>query len=172
MTRTKTTPAEAAEKHAAAEAGNIRKRRRGIYAMAVACVGFFVVAIGASYIAAIVYGYGTGFGDGKILANRMPLIRGKGFAGDALLFAMTVAIDLVILIGWYFAASFLDNATVDDPIAADDVPVDLADSASWYAVQVPGLTKALIVVAWACLAGIAIGAASLVPVTIWRFGPP
>src|SRR5579859_1065028 len=56
-----------------------RQRKRGIYVLAGVCVAFFVVVVSACYIAAAVYGYGTGFGDGKELPTRIPPLGGTGF---------------------------------------------------------------------------------------------
>lgn len=147
-----------------------RQRRRGVYVLAIVCVVFFVVVISACYIAAAQYGYGTGFGDGKDLSARVPPLGGTGFWGDLGLLAGAVVIDLVILFVWYFAASRLDNPTVDDPVAPDESDVDLKDGASWYIVDVPGLTKFLMVVAVGCLVGIVVGASAVLPVVAIRYG--
>lgn len=147
-----------------------RQRKRGIYVLAVVCVAFFVVVISACYIVAAQYGYGTGFGDGKELPARMPPLGGTGFWGDLGLLAGGVAVDLVILLVWYLGASRMDNPSVDDPVAPDDHDVDLKDGASWYVVQVPALTKFLIVVAICCLVGIVIGASAVLPVVAIRYG--
>ncbi|MGO8851276.1 hypothetical protein [Mycobacterium sp.] len=147
-----------------------RQRKRGIYVLAGVCVAFFVVVISACYIAAAKYGYGTGFGDGKELPARIPPLGGTGFWGDLGLLAGTVALDLVILFVWYLAASRMDNPSVDDPVAPDDGDVDLNDGASWYVVQVPTLTRLLMVVAISCLVGIVIGASAVIPVVAIRYG--
>jgi|1186.fasta_scaffold01588_2 hypothetical protein len=147
-----------------------RRRKRGIYVLAGVCVAFFVVVISACYIAAAVHGYGTGFGDGKELPARLPALGGTGFWGDLGLLAGAVAVDLVILLVWYFAASRMDNPSVDDPVAPDEGDVDLKDGASWYVVQVPTLTKFLIVVAISCVVGIVVGASAVLPVVAIRYG--
>lgn len=147
-----------------------RQRKRGIYVLAGVCVAFFVVVISACYIAAAVYGYGTGFGDGKELPARMPPLGGTGFWGDIGLLAGAVVVDLIILFVWYFAASRMDNPSVDDPVAPDDGDVDLKNGASWYVVQVPTLTKFLMVVAVGCLVGIVLGASAVLPVVAIRYG--
>jgi hypothetical protein len=147
-----------------------RQRKRGIYVLAWSTVAFFVVAIGACFIAAVAHGYGTGFGDGKEITSRVRPLAGTGFWGDLGLLAGTVVIDVVVLFIWYFAMSRLDNIGVDDPVAPDDRQLDLNEPASWYVVQVPGLTKTLTVVAVACLVGIVLGAAGLLPVVAIRYG--
>ena len=147
-----------------------RQRKRGIYVLAGVCVAFFVVVISACYVAAAVHGYGTGFGDGKELPERLPALGGTGFWGDVGLLAGAVVIDLVILSVWYFAASRMDNPSVDDPVAPDECDVDLKDGASWYVVQVPTLTKFLMVVAVGCLVGIVVGASAVLPVVTLRYG--
>ena len=147
-----------------------RQRKRGIYVLAGVCVAFFVVVITACYIAAAGYGYGSGFGDGKELPARMPPLGGTGFWGDLGLLAGAVVVDLIILFVWYFAASRMDNPSVDDPVAPDDGDVDLKDGASWYVVQVPTLTKFLMVVAVGCLVGIVVGASAVLPVVAIRYG--
>jgi hypothetical protein len=147
-----------------------RQRRRGIYVLAGVCVAFFVVVIAACYIAAAVYGYGTGFGDGKELPERLPPLGGTGFWGDLGLLAGAIVIDLVILLVWYMAASRMENPSVDDPVAPDEGDIDLADGASWYVVQVPALTKMLIVVAIGCVVGIVVGASAVIPVVAIRYG--
>lgn len=147
-----------------------RQRKRGIYVLAGVCVAFFVVVISACYIAAALYGYGTGFGDGRELPARIPRLGGTGFWGDLGLLAGAVVVDLVILFVWYFAASRMDNPSVDDPVAPDEGDVDLKDGASWYVVQVPTLTKFLIVVAVGCLVGIVVGASAVLPVVAIRYG--
>jgi hypothetical protein len=147
-----------------------RQRKRGIYVLAGVCVAFFVVVISACYIAAAVHGYGTGFGDGKDLPSRLPPLGGIGFWGDLGLLAGAVGVDLVIMSVWYLAASRMDNASVDDPVAPDDGDVDLKDGASWYIVQVPTLTKFLMVVAVGCLVGIVVGASAVLPVVAIRYG--
>jgi len=147
-----------------------RQRKRGIYVLAGVCVAFFVVVISACYIAAAVHGYGTGFGDGKELPERLPALGGTGFWGDLGLLAGAVVIDLVILSVWYLAASRMENPSIDDPVAPDDGDVDLTDGASWYVVQVPALTKFLIVVAISCVVGIVVGASAVLPVVAMRYG--
>lgn len=134
------------------------------------CVAFFVVVISACYIAAAEYGYGAGLGDGKELAARVPPLAGTGFWGDLGLLAGAVVVDLFILFIWYFTASRMDNPSFDDPVAPDDRDVDLKDGASWYVVQVPALTKFLMVVAIGCLLGIVIGASAVLPVVAIRYG--
>ena len=67
-----------------------RQRKRSIYVLAGVCVAFFVVVISACYIAAALYGYGTGFGDGKELPARIPPLGGTGFWGDLGLLAGAV----------------------------------------------------------------------------------
>jgi hypothetical protein len=146
------------------------QRKRGVYVLAGVCVAFFVVVISACYIAAAQYGYGTGFGDGKELPKRLPPLGGTGFWGDLGLLATAVVVDLVILFVWYFAASRMDNPSVDDPVAPDEGDVDLKDGASWYVVQVPTLTKFLMVVAVGCLVGIVVGASAVLPVVAIRYG--
>ena len=147
-----------------------RQRKRGIYVLADVCVAFFVVVISACYIAAALYGYGTGFGDGKELPARIPPLGGTGFWGDLVLLADAVVVDLIILFVWYFTASRMDNPSVDDPVAPDECDVDLKDGASWYVVQVPTLTKFLMVVAVGCLVGIVVGASAVLPVVTLRYG--
>ena len=147
-----------------------RQRRRGVYALAWATVAFFVLAIGISYAVAIAHGYGTGFGDGHEITPRVVPWGGTGFWGDLGLLAGTAVTDVIALYVWYFAASRLDNITEDDPVGADDDAIDLNESASWYVVQVPGLTKVLTVVAVVCLIGIVVGAAVLLPVVAIRYG--
>jgi RsiW-degrading membrane proteinase PrsW (M82 family) len=85
------------------------------------------------------------------------------------LLAGTIVIDVVVILVWYYLMSRLDNVGVDDPVAPDDRQLDLNDPASWYVVQVPGLTKSLTVVAVACLIGIVVGAAALLPVVSIRY---
>jgi hypothetical protein len=147
-----------------------RQRKRGIYVLAGVCVAFFLIVISACYIAAALYGYGTGFGDGKELPARVPPLGGTGFWGDLALLAGAVVVDLIILFVWYFAASRMDNPSVDDPVAPDEGDVDLNDGASWYVVQVPTLTKFLMVVAAGCLVGIVVGASAVLPVVAIRYG--
>jgi hypothetical protein len=147
-----------------------RQRKRGIYALAGVCVAFFVVVVSACYIAAAVYGYGSGFGDGKELPTRMPPLGGTGFWGDLGLLAGAIVIDLVILAVWYLAASRMENPDLDDPVAPDDGEVDLSDGATWYSVEVPFLTKFLMVVAISCLIGISVGASAVIPVVAIRYG--
>jgi hypothetical protein len=147
-----------------------RQRKHGIYVLACVCVAFFLVVISACYVAAALYGYGTGFGDGKELPLRMPPLGGTGFWGDLGLLAGAVLVDLIILFVWYFAASRMDNPSVDDPVAPDNGEVDLKDGASWYVVQVPTLTKFLMVVAVGCLVGIVVGASAVLPVVAIRYG--
>lgn len=147
-----------------------RQRKRGVYVLAGVCVAFFVVVISACYIAAAQYGYGTGFGDGKELPARIPPLGGTGFWGDLGLLAGAVVVDLIILLVWFLVASRMDNPSVDDPVAPDNGDVDLKDGASWYLVQVPTLTKFLIVVAIGCLVGIVVGASAVLPVVAIRYG--
>lgn len=147
-----------------------RQRKRGVYVLAGVCVAFFVIVISACYIAAARYGYGSGFGDGRELPARLPPLRGTGFWGDLGLLAGAVGVDLIILFVWYFAASRMDNPSVDDPVAPDEGDVDLKDGASWYAVPVPTLTKFLMVVAVGCLVGIVVGASAVLPVVALRYG--
>src|SRR5947209_12418980 len=147
-----------------------RQRRRGIYVLAGVCVAFFVVVVSACYIAAAVYGYGTGFGDGKETPSRLPRLGGTGFWGDLGLLAGAIVIDLVILFVWALAASRMEKPSIDDPVAPDEDDVDLNDGAWWYVVQVPTLTKSLMVVAISCLVGIVVGASAVIPVVAIRYG--
>jgi hypothetical protein len=147
-----------------------RQRRRGVYVLAWATVAFFALAIGISYAVAISHGYGTGFGDGREITSRVIPWSGTGFWGDLGLLAGTAVTDVIALYIWYYAASRLDNMTKDDPVAPDVEDVDLNEPASWYVVQVPGLTKVLTVVAVVCLIGIVVGAAVLLPVVTIRYG--
>ncbi len=141
-----------------------------MYGLAWATVAFFATAIGISYAVAIAHGYGTGFGDGHEIVSRVIPWGGTGFWGDLGLLAGTAVTDVIALYVWYLAASRLDNITKDDPVGADDDAIDLNESASWYVVQVPGLTKVLTVVAVVCLIGIVVGAAVLLPVVAIRYG--
>jgi hypothetical protein len=109
----------------AADERTYRQRKRGIYVLAGVCVAFFFVVISACYIAAAAYGYGTGFGDGRELPTRMPALGGTGFWGDIGLLAGAVAVDLIILLVWYFAESRMENPSVDDAVAPDDHDIDL-----------------------------------------------
>lgn len=147
-----------------------RQRKRGIYVLAGVCVAFFVVVISACYIAAAKYGYGSGFGDGKELPARIPPLGGTGFWGDLGLLAGGVAVDLVILFVWYFAESRMENPSVDDPVAPENRDIDLNDTASWYVVPVPTLTRLLMAVAIFCVVGIVIGASAVIPVVAIRYG--
>jgi hypothetical protein len=147
-----------------------RQRKRGIYVLAGICVAFFVVVVSACYIAAAGHGYGTGFGDGRELPERLPPLGGTGFWSDLGLLVGAVALDLLILLVWYLAESRMEKPCVDDPVASDDGDVDLSDGASWYVVQVPTLTKLLMAVAISCLVGIVIGASAVLPVVAIRYG--
>lgn len=147
-----------------------RQRRRGIYVLSWSTVAFFVIAIAVSYAVALAHGYGTGLGDGRELVEHVRPWAGTGFWGDLGLLAGTAALDAAMLALWYFAASRLDNMTRDEPIGPDADDVDMNDAASWYVVNVPGLTKSLTVVALVCLLGIVIGAAVLLPVVTVRYG--
>jgi hypothetical protein len=147
-----------------------QRRKRGIYVLAWSIVAFFVVAIATCYIVALAYGYGTGFGDGKEVSSRIRPLGGTGFWGDLGLLFLVVVTDVVFLYAWYWVMSRLDNVSADDPVAPDDRDLDLNDPASWYVVQVPGLTKTLTVLAITCLGGIVIGAAGLIPVVAIRYG--
>jgi hypothetical protein len=147
-----------------------RQRKRGVYMLAGICVAFFVLVVSACYIAAAGYGYGTGFGDGKELPERLPPLGGTGFWGDLGLLAGAVVIDLLILVVWYLAESRMEQPSVDDPVAPDDGDVNLRDGASWYVVQVPILTKLLMAVAISCLVGIVVGASAVLPVVAIRYG--
>jgi hypothetical protein len=147
-----------------------QRRKRGIYVLAWSIVAFFVVAIATCYIVALAYGYGTGFGDGKEVSSRIRPLGGTGFGGDLGLLLLVVVTDVMFLYVWYWAMSRLDNVSADDPVAPDDRDLDLNDPASWYTVQVPGLTKILTVLAITCLGGIVIGAAGLIPVVAIRYG--
>jgi hypothetical protein len=147
-----------------------RQRKRGIYVLAGICVAFFVVVVSACYIAAAGYGYGTGFGDGKELPERLPPLGGTGFWGDLGLLAGAVALDVIILFVWYLAESRMEQPSVDDQVAPDDGDVDLSDGASWYVVQVPALTKLLMAVAISCLVSIVVGASAVLPVVAIRYG--
>jgi hypothetical protein len=64
----------------------------------------------------------------------------------------------------------MENPSIDDPVAPDDGDVDLRDGASWYVVEVPALTKFLIVVAISCVVGIVVGASAVLPWVAIRYG--
>lgn len=147
-----------------------RQRRRGIYVLTFVCVAFFVVAISACYVAAGLHGYGTGFGDGKNAADRIPPLGGNGFWGDAAILLGAIALNVLVTLMWYFAASRMENPSVDDPVAPDDGSVDLSDDTSWYVVPIPGLTRALVAMAWICLFAIVLGTSAIAPAVAIRFG--
>src|SRR5947209_14388892 len=108
-----------------------RQRRRGIYVLAGVCVAFFVVVISACYIAAAVYGYGAGFGDGKEIPARLPKTGGTGFWGDLGLLAGAIVIDLVILFVWPLPASRMENPSGDAPVAPAEEDDARNDGAWW-----------------------------------------
>jgi hypothetical protein len=147
-----------------------RQRKHGIYVLVGVCVAFFVVVVSACYIAAARYGYGTGFGDGKELPEHLPPLGGTGFWGDLGILAGAVVLDVIIVFVWYLAESRMEQPSLDDPVAPDGGDVDLDDGASWYVVQVPTLTKLLMVVAISCLVGIVVGASAVLPVVAIRYG--
>jgi hypothetical protein len=145
----------------------IRGRRHAIYALVTFCAVFFVGGIIVSYLVAANYGYGSGFGDGKLAP--LGTVQGQGFVGDGVILGGAFVLDIGILFAWYWLISRLEAPAEDDPLLSDD-GADLSLDESWYYIQVPNLTKILIGIAVFCTAGVAILAASILPVVLLRYG--
>jgi hypothetical protein len=149
------------------ETGVVRGRRHAIYALVTFCAVFFIGGIIVSYVVAANYGYGSGFGDGKLAA--VGTVHGQGFVGDGVILGGTFVLDAGILFAWYWLISRLEAPAEDDPLPADD-GADLSRDESWYFIQVPNLTRVLVSIAIFCTAGVAILGASILPVVLLRYG--
>ncbi|MGA7052513.1 MAG: hypothetical protein WBZ37_14820 [Mycobacterium sp.] len=145
----------------------IKGRRHAIYALVAFCAVFFVGGIIVSYAVAANYGYGTGFGDGNLAP--IGTVQGQGFFGDSAILGGAFILDVGILYAWYWLVSRLEAPADDDPLLSDD-GADLSLNESWYFIQVPNLTRVLIGIAVFCTAGVAILAASILPVVLLRYG--
>ena len=145
----------------------IRGRRHAIYALVAFCAVFFIGGIIVSYVVAAKYGYGSGFGDGRLAP--LGTVKGQGFFGDGAILGGAFVVDVGILFAWYWLISRLEAPAEDDPLPADD-GADLSRDESWYFIQVPNLTTVLIGIAVFCTAGVAILAASILPVVLLRYG--
>lgn len=144
-----------------------RDRRHAVYALVTFCAVFFVGAIAVSYVVAAHYGFGTGFGDGKLAPVGKP--HGHGFFGDAAVMAGALLIDAAFLFAWTWLIPRLEAPTSDDPLPPGD-EADLSRDENWYCVQVPGLTRVLTVIAVFCTIGVALLASSNLPIVLIRFG--
>jgi hypothetical protein len=145
----------------------IRGRRHAIYALVALCAVFFIGGIIVSYVVAAKYGYGSGFADGRLAP--LGTVKGQGFVGDGAILGGAFVVDVGILFAWYWLISRLEAPAEDDPLPADD-GADLSRDESWYFIQVPNLTRVLIGIAVFCTAGVAILAASILPVVLLRYG--
>lgn len=155
---------------ATSEAEIVRRRRQGIYALTAFCGLFFCGGIVVTYIIAWRYGYGTGFGDGHLIpAGTGDARGGHGFFGDMAILICTFVVDVALLGVWYWLITRLDSISADDPLPPDD-GADLIRDENWYYVQVPVLTKLIMGVAVACIVGLSLGAAVILPVALIRFG--
>jgi hypothetical protein len=148
----------------------VRQRRQAVIALTAFCWIFFIGAIAASYVIALAHGYGTGFGDGRLLpAGTGDDKGGTGFFGDSAILIGTLAIDFGLLFIWQWLMSRLDGASDDDPLPAAD-GADLSQEASWYYVHSPGLMKMFVITGWACIAGLSMFAALILPLALLRYG--
>ncbi|MEB4212161.1 hypothetical protein [Mycobacterium sp. 94-17] len=148
----------------------IRRRRQGIYALTGFCAVFFGGGMIITYVLAARYGYGTGFGDGHLLPAGTGDVRsGHGFLGDAAILFGTFVIDALLLGAWCWLITRLDSVSADDPLAPDDGG-DLTRNESWYYVRVPVLTKVIMGIAVACIVGLSVGAAAILPLALLRYG--
>jgi hypothetical protein len=145
----------------------IRGRRHAIYALVAFCAVFFIGGITVSYVVAANYGYGSGFGDGRLAP--LGTVKGHGFVGDAAILGGAFVVDVGILFAWYWLNSRLEAPAEDDPLPTDD-GADLSRDESWYLIQVPNLTRILVAIAVFCTAGVAILGASILPVVLLRYG--
>jgi len=145
----------------------IKGRRHAIYVLVAFCAVFFIGGIIVSYAVAANYGYGTGFGDGRLAP--VGTVHGQGFIGDSAILGGAFVLDVAILFAWYWLISRLEAPAEDDPLPADD-GADLSRDESWYFIQVPNLTRVLIGIAVFCTAGVAILGASILPVVLLRYG--
>lgn len=145
----------------------MRGRRHAIYALVAFCAVFFIGGIIVSYVVAANYGYGTGFGDGKLAP--VGTAEGQGFFGDGAILGGTFVLDVGILLAWYWLISRLEAPADDDPLPVDD-GADLSRDESWYIIRVPNLTRVLIGIAVFCTAGVVIFGASILPVVLLRYG--
>ena len=148
----------------------VRQRRQAVIALTVFCWLFFIGAIEASYVIALAHGYGTGFGDGRLLPAGTGADKGgTGFLGDAAILIGTLILDFGLLFMWQWLIARLDGAADDDPLPAADGG-DLSDEASWYYVRSPGLLKMFVITGWACIGGLSIFAALILPLALLRYG--
>lgn len=119
----------------------VRQRRQAVIALTVFCWLFFIGAIAASYVIALAHGYGTGFGDGRLLPAGTGADKGgTGFLGDAAILFGTLILDFGLLFVWQWLMTRLDGASEDDPLPAPD-GADLSQEDNWYYVYSPGLMK-------------------------------
>ncbi|MGC1804278.1 MAG: hypothetical protein WA752_09665 [Mycobacterium sp.] len=148
----------------------VQQRRQGVYALTGFCFVFFAAAIVGSYVIALKYGYGTGFGDGRQLpAGRGADHGGTGFFGDAAILIATLALDFGLLFSWQWLIRRLDGASDDNPLPAPD-GADLSREESWYYVHSPGLLKIFVTIGWACIGGLSFFAAAILPLALLRYG--
>ncbi len=150
----------------------IRDRRRAIFALLAAGILFFVFWIVFDYALAIHYGYGTGFGDGLVDRRALVLPRGHGFYVDILLLTATVAVDVVLVLGWLWLLPKLESPEApDDPLVP--LPADAADSLddeSWFIVPIPRIARGLTTMALVLLVWLALCGAAILPTVLIRYG--
>lgn len=148
-------------------AAAVRGRRRAIYVLTAFCFTFFAGWIAASYAVAVSHGYGTGFGDGVV--KPIGPAHGHGFFGDLAILAGNALVVAGVLSCWHWLLTRLDPITADDPLPPDD-GADLTDDMNWYYIQIPRLTKVLVVIAGFCTIGVSVLMAAVLPVVLIRFG--
>jgi hypothetical protein len=141
-----------------------------VIALTAFCWLFFGGWIVASYVIALAHGYGTGFGDGRLLpAGTGDDKGGTGFLGDSAIITGTLVFDFGLLFMWQWLIPRLDGVSDDNPLPPSD-GADLSIEESWYYVASPGLRKMFVITGWACTAGLSLFAAAILPLALLRYG--
>src|SRR3981189_180645 len=141
------------------------ERYKAVKALCWFAVVFFLVLWTMTLVPAIRLGYGTGFGDGHLITDRLKQPAGHGVWGHTVRFAAMMALDLGLVAAW----SWLGRRLGDDlgPLPA---PTSTPASDDWYVLDIPRITKVLMGVAILCVVVIVITAVVLFPLILIRYG--
>jgi hypothetical protein len=141
------------------------ERYKAVKALCWFAVVFFLVLCTMTLVPAIRLGYGTGFGDGHLITDRLKPPTGHGVWGDTSRFVAMAALDLGLVAAW----SWLGRRLGDD-LGPPTQPAANPSSDEWYILDIPRITKVLMGVAILCVVAIVISAVVLFPLILIRYG--
>jgi hypothetical protein len=141
---------------------DLKGRRQAILVLAWFGVIFFVGWIAFTVAQAVYHGYGLAHG--HVVAHQVGDQGGYGWFGDLAVLTGTGAACALIVSAWNWIGSRL-------PIDADPglSPAEI-DAQPFYVVDIPRITRALIVVGITCALGVTVCGAVLFPVILIKYG--